>query len=116
VQGENILVFEVKNWALIKDPPATPFDNPGGLIYKFYINGDCQGSYFKQHCKLWNLKDLATGDTFWNFEDIKPGDHGTNLISLHAYNNDAYACLFADNFVDSDNTFSIHSYVCLGRC
>jgi hypothetical protein len=52
------------------------------------------------------LKDLAPGDTFWNFDDIKPGDHGTNIISLHAYNNDAYACLITHDIVDNENTLT----------
>jgi predicted ribosomally synthesized peptide with SipW-like signal peptide len=106
VQGQNVLTFEVKNWALIKTPPATYRDNPGGLIYKFYISGNCQEAYFKSHCKLWSLKDLVGGDIFWNFNDIKPGDHGTNIISLHAYNNDAFACLITDHVVDLDNTLT----------
>lgn len=102
-QGENILEFKVKNWALAG---STIYTNPAGLIYKFYLSGNCQDSYFRSHCNLWGLKDLEPGDTFWNFNDIKPGDHGTNIISLHAYNNDASACLFAGNVVDLDNTLT----------
>jgi len=101
VQGTNVLTFEVKNWALANGNPQT---NPAGLIYKFYISGNCQDDYFKQHCQLWGLKDLETGDTFWNFDDVKPGDRGTNVISLHAYDNDAYACLIANDIVDNENT------------
>lgn len=100
-QGENILEFKVKNWAL---SGSTWQSNPAGLIYKFYLSGDCEGTYFKQHCNLWGLKDLGKGDTFFNFDDVKPGDHGINVISLHVYDNDAYACLIANNIVDAEDT------------
>lgn len=99
-QGENVLEFEVKNWALAG---STHHTNPAGLIYKFSIDGKCGNDYFKTHCKLWGLKDLAPGDTFWNFDDIKPGDRGINVISLHAYDNDAYACLMTNNIVDAED-------------
>ena len=106
VQGENILVFEVKNWKLIKTPPATFRDNPGGLIYKFYINGDCAGRYFKEHCMLWREKDLTGNETFFNFDDVKPGDWGTNIISLHVFGNNAYSCLLVTDPVDNENTLT----------
>ena len=54
-------------------------------------------------CKLWDEKDLEEGDTFWNFDDVKPGDYGINVISLHVYDNDAFACLMAHNIVDLEN-------------
>lgn len=54
-------------------------------------------------CTLWEEKDLIEGDTFWNFTDVKPGDHGTNLISLHVTSNDAFACVTTDG-VDNENT------------
>ncbi len=101
VQGANVLTFEVKNWHLDN---GTPYNNPAGLIYKFYISGDCGDTYFKSHCKLWGLKDLAPGDTFFNFDDVKPGDRGVNVISLHAYDNDAFACLIANNIVNAEET------------
>jgi len=100
-EGENNLVFKVKNWALAG---STWQSNPAGLIYKFYLSGDCQGSYFKQHCNLWGLKNLEAGDTFFNFDDVKPGDRGINIISLHAYDNDAYACLIVGDVNDNENT------------
>jgi len=99
-QGENKLEFKVKNWALAG---STPTSNPAGLIYKFYLSGDCQGSWFKSHCRLWGMKDLVQGDTFFNFDDVKPGDRGINVISLHAYDNDAYACLITGDVVDAEN-------------
>lgn len=55
-------------------------------------------------CKLWEEKDLTDGDYFWNYGDIKPGDYGTNIISLHAYSNDAFACLITHNIQDQENT------------
>ena len=101
VQGTNVLTFEVKNWAL---PNGTPSTNPAGLIYKFYISGECQDNYFKQHCNLWGLKDLNGSEQFFNFDDVKPGDRGINIISLHAYNNDAFACLITHDIVDVEQT------------
>lgn len=100
VQGTNVLTFEIKNWAMQN---GTPYSNPAGLIYKFYISGDCQDNYFKQHCNLWGLKDLEN-ETFFNFNDVKPGDRGINIISLHAYDNDAFACLITHDIIDIEET------------
>ena len=100
-QGNNTLEFEVKNWAL---QGSTWETNPAGLVYKFSIDGKCGDDYFKTYCRLWDLKNLEQGDTFWNFDDVKPGDDGTNIISLHAYDNDAYACLITHNVVDTEET------------
>ena len=55
-------------------------------------------------CNLWSLKDLEEGDFFWNFGDVKPGDYGVNVISLHAYSNDAYACLAPRDIVNKEET------------
>lgn len=55
-------------------------------------------------CNLWDEKDLGEGDTFWDFSDVKPGDRGTNVISLHVYDNDAFACLLTENIKDDENT------------
>lgn len=93
LQGGNVLKFVVQNWGL---PNGTPQSNPAGLIYKFSIDGNCGDNYFKTNCRLWGEKDLETGDTFFKFDDVKPGDYGTNLISLHVYDNDAWACLNVD--------------------
>ena len=54
-------------------------------------------------CTLWTEKDLGAGDYYWHFGDVKPGDYGTNIISMHVYNNDAYACLIAHNLQDIEN-------------
>lgn len=55
-------------------------------------------------CNLWEEpKDLGKGDFFWNFSDIKPGDQGRDVISLHVDDNDAWACILADNVVDAEN-------------
>jgi len=56
-------------------------------------------------CTLWDLKDLGAGDYYWHYgPDMKPGDYGTNIISLHAYDNDAYACIITHNIQDLENT------------
>jgi predicted ribosomally synthesized peptide with SipW-like signal peptide len=56
-------------------------------------------------CVLWGERDLEPSGSyqFWNFPDVKPGDWGKNIISLHVYSNDAYACLMPNNVVDNDN-------------
>lgn len=101
VQGENVLEIKVKNKGLVG---GTPSGNPAGLLYKLVIDGNCEGNYFMEHCTLFQEKDLVQGDHFWQFNDIKPGDSGTNLISLHPFSNDAYVCLFTHNLVDAENT------------
>lgn len=53
-------------------------------------------------CTLWGERDLGQGDFFWNFTDVKPGDWGMNLISLHVYSNDAYACLMTHDIIDQE--------------
>lgn len=55
-------------------------------------------------CTLWDLKDLGQRDYYWDYDDVKPGDWGINIISLHAYDNDAYACLITHNIVDAEDT------------
>jgi len=78
--------------------------NPGGLIYKLAINGNCGAAYFQNHCELWQSQDLTGQEQFFNFDDIKPGDYGTNVISLNVSSNDAYACLLTSSENDQDNT------------
>lgn len=99
-QGTNTLEIKVKNKALSGGTPST---NPAGLLYKLTINGNCGDNYFKTYCRLWGEKDLAQGDTFFNFDDVKPGDQGTNIISLHVLDNDAYSCLLVTDPVDNEN-------------
>ncbi|MCA9354444.1 MAG: SipW-dependent-type signal peptide-containing protein [Candidatus Kaiserbacteria bacterium] len=50
----------------------------------------------------WAETDLGV-ETFFSFADLKPGDNGENTISLHVYDNDAYACAIIDDMVDADN-------------
>lgn len=106
VQGTNTLQFKVKNWA---QPNGTVLSNPAGLKYALHIDGQCGQEFensvpgFQNACRLWTEKDLGEGDSFFNFGDIKPGDFGTNVISLHVYDNDAYACLIVNNKDDQEN-------------
>jgi len=100
LQGNNVLEFIVKNWALAGSTWKT---NPAGLVYKFSIDGLCGDDWFKTHCRLWGLKDLEEGDYFWDLVDVKPGDDGLNIISLHAYDNDAYSCLIPHGYLDVEN-------------
>ena len=98
-QGTNELKFVVTNWDQNHDPAA----NPAGLKYALTIDGNCEDDYFKNNCTLFGVKDLGENDHFWMFDDVKPGDHGTNVISLHVDNNDAYVCLINDGIVDQEN-------------
>jgi len=103
-QGINTLEIQVKNQ---KMSGGTPAKNPAGLLYKLTIDGNCGTDYFKTHCTLFGEKDLVPGeDYFWRFEDVKPGDHGTNVISLHVDNNDAYVCLINDDIDDQENVLT----------
>ena len=40
---------------------------------------------------------------FFNFDDIKPGDYGSDAISLHVNNNDSWACVDVTLTSDDDN-------------
>ena len=99
VSGINTLEIKVTNKGMAN---GTPSKNPGGLLYKLTIDGNCGDEYFQNHCQLWNFKDLED-EKFFNFEDVKPGDSGTNVISLHVYNNDAWVCMSTDNVVNDEN-------------
>jgi len=90
IQGENELKFVVTNWNQNHDGAS----NPGGLLYSLTINGNCGDNYFKNNCTLFGEKKLTLADHFWKFDDIKPGDWGTNLISLHVKTNDAKVCSY----------------------
>jgi hypothetical protein len=59
-----------------------------------YVNMVCNGT--------WTETDLGATNQFFQFADIKPGDRGENTISLHVFDNDAYACMFTSNMHDSD--------------
>jgi len=105
--GENTLTFIVTN--LVNTPGNnTPLNNPGGLLYYLTITRDQEdcdaNSAFQQACRLWTEKDLGNGDTFFSFGDVKPGDWGTNVISLHVDDNEAYACMLPMDVEDLENT------------
>lgn len=40
----------------------------------------------------WTLADLTT-QKFFNLTDVKPGDFGEGTVSLHVFDNDAWACV-----------------------
>ncbi|OGM13104.1 hypothetical protein A3A76_01780 [Candidatus Woesebacteria bacterium RIFCSPLOWO2_01_FULL_39_23] len=50
----------------------------------------------------WDLKDLET-EKFFNLADVKPGDFGEGTISLHVYNNPAWACVTINPTLNDDN-------------
>lgn len=105
VNGENTLQIVVRNKSLAGDPIT---QNPAGLLYNLNIHrnpAECAAdSAFQNACRLWTEKNLGAGDTFFNFNDVKPGDLGTNVISLHVSSNDAYACFIVNNKDDQENS------------
>lgn len=44
----------------------------------------------------WGQKELGQGDVFFSLHDLKPGDWEEDTISLHVFNNDAWACIDLD--------------------
>lgn len=102
--GENTLQIAVRNKPLAGDPVTA---NPAGLLFKLNIQrpqGECVAdSYFQRNCTLWQSKDLGENNHFWMFDDVKPGDYGTNVISLHVDSNDAYVCMINDPVIDEEN-------------
>jgi len=111
VQGTNVLQVTVRNIGL---GGSTSETNPAGLLFKLEIDGACQGNsnpgagqydYLntpEASCELWAPTDL-TDEQYFNFGDVKPGDYGTNLISLQVNSNDAYACLIPNNIQNDEN-------------
>ena len=88
---------------------GTQADTLGGYlddVSLFALNCSPQNLSFPNGgiCSVWGEKDLGPGDTFWNFPDIKPGDYGTNVLSLHVYDNDSFVCLLPSNIQDDENT------------
>lgn len=52
----------------------------------------------------WEQKDLVpTSDKFFNFNDVKPGDTGSNTISVHVISNNAWVCAYVKNLTNDDN-------------
>lgn len=99
------LVLLVGALLVYGQPVGTTFANSsgnGGLqltidSYSIY-NGEFRDDL------SWELKDLVPGvDRFFNFGDIKPGDTGTNVISIHVDDNPAYVCLDFTNLTDDEN-------------
>lgn len=63
------------------------------------------------------MKDLVpTVDKFFDFNDVKPGDNGSNSISLHVINNDAYMCATVSKLVDADNDCTEPEDAADGNC
>ena len=64
-----------------------------------YCDGDCP---WTPH--TWQLTDLEDGvHKFFDFGDIKPGAWGEDTISLHLYDNPAWAWLKIDNVENYEN-------------
>ena len=53
----------------------------------------------------WGETDIEDGiHKFFDFDDIKPGDRGEDTVSLHVYDNDAWARMKVTVTKDTDNT------------
>lgn len=63
---------------------------------------DYSSSYNGDQLDGWTLKDLTESDTFFDFADLKPGDYGEGTISLHVYDNNAYACATINPTLNDD--------------
>lgn len=114
----------VYNFIALNDQTTIQFADAGNEedTYGGYIDDvsvvtlDCEDQDFPYGgvCSLWGERDLGEKDSFfWYFPDIKPGDFGANTISLHVYDNDAYACLFPNN-VDNDENVAVDPELALG--
>ena len=51
----------------------------------------------------WAQTDLGPSHKFFFFDNVKPGDFGSDLVSLQMIDSDAWGRLVIDNIVDSDN-------------
>src|SRR3990172_8229565 len=65
---------------------------------------DFKSSYNGKPGVSWELSDLTESEVFFNFLDVKPGDLGEGTISLHVYDNDAYACATVTPTLNDDMT------------
>ena len=63
---------------------------------------DNAGELVASPSNTWTLDDLI-GKLFFSFADLKPGDIGEDTISLHVYDNDAYACMAVDITATPEN-------------
>lgn len=108
--GVNTLEITVKN----KPGSSNPAHNPAGLLFDLKIERpqeECKGDpMFQKMCMLWGESDL-TGQKFWNFNDVKPGDWGSNLISLHVYDNDAHVCLLTHDIEGTPENPNLPNYI-----
>lgn len=55
----------------------------------------------------WTQADLVAGQQkFFNFTDLKPGDRGSDAISIHVGSNNAWMCAAARLTTDADNSIT----------
>ncbi len=103
VPGLNTIEVEVDNLGV---PGSTPTTNPAGVMFKAVVDGVCDPDEFAYSvggsCKLWSATDLDD-EKFFAFTDVKPGDYGTNTISLHVDSNDAFSCLYVTDVENKEN-------------
>ncbi len=75
-----------------------------------YNGMECIGGFWDEDEKegnecscVFDEKNLTVDDLFFNFSDVKPGDSGEDTISLHVYDNDAWACVTLGPLTNQDN-------------
>lgn len=59
--------------------------------HNIWVGGTQYPAGLPCYCR-WDLKDL-TSEKFFDLQDVKPGDYGEDTISLHVYDNPAWACM-----------------------
>ena len=102
----NFIALDTQTTIRFRDA-GTQADTLGGYLDDVLVRQlDCSGNNYPYGgmCTLWGEQDLGQGDTFWYFPDVKPGDYGTNILSLHVYDNDSFVCLLPSNIQDDENT------------
>jgi predicted ribosomally synthesized peptide with SipW-like signal peptide len=70
------------------------------IDYEGYYNKAVDGN---PNAGKWSFKNL-TSEKFFDFDDVKPGDFGEGTISIHVFNNDAWACVTIDQLSSLDNS------------
>jgi len=69
-----------------------------------YYNGELKADQTWLESNLDDGQGPANGAyLFFNFDDIKPGDYGSDAISLHVNNNDSWACVDVTLTSNDDN-------------
>lgn len=81
--------------------------NPAVEVFDYKWQGSAAYPVAGTSCTgAWELTDLGPTNKFFDFNDVKPGDNGSNSISLHVINNDAWVCATVSGLTDLDNSLT----------